>query len=128
MRRVNAIRRVVAVLTAGGLLCAAPAAAERQGYLVRIAGRVVSVDRAHGTIVLRHGMLETTSPGVETCLLPPRLLKYFRAGMELTARADTSRRPWRLTEVQHLRVRRDPPARDPRLASLFDEVTHARAE
>jgi len=128
MRRVNAIRRVVAVLTAGGLLCAAPAAAERQGYLVTIAGRVVSVDRAHGTIVLRHGMLETTSPGVETCLVPPRLLKYFRAGMELTARADTSRRPWRLTEVQHFHVRREPPAHDPRLAFLFGEVADERAK
>ena len=127
MTRANAFRFVVAVLTAGGLVFAAPAAAERQGYLVTIAGRVVSVDRAHGTIVLRHGMLETTSQGIETCVVPPRLLKYFRAGMELTARADTSRRPWRLTDVQHLRVRRDPPPHDPRLAVLFGEVTGARA-
>ena len=119
---------VLAVLTAlGGFVCVPPAAAERQGYLVTVAGRVVSVDLAHGTMVLRHGMLETTSPGEETCLVPRRLLKYFRAGMELTARADTSRRPWRLTGVQHFRVRREPPPGDPRPAFAAAEVTDGRA-
>jgi hypothetical protein len=119
----------LAVLTAlVAVLYASPAGAERHGYVVTVVGRVVSVDRAHGTIVLHHGMLETTSPGEERCLVPRRLLKYFRAGMELTARADTSRRPWRLTEVQHFRAnRQQPPPGDPRVAFASGEATDGRA-
>lgn len=90
---------LVAVLAC--LFFALPAAAEQHGYLVSVVGRVLSVDRAHGTILLRHGMLETTPAGREVCVVPRKLLRYFRPGMDLTATADTSRRPWRLREVQH---------------------------
>lgn len=111
-----------------GLLVAAPAAGEQHGYLVPVVGRVVSVDRTRGSIVLHHGMLETTSPGEERCIVPHRLLRFFRPGMELRAKADTSRRPWRLTEVEHFHTeRRGPPPGDSRLAFRFDEVVRGRS-
>lgn len=80
---------------------AAPAGAEQGGYLVTVVGRVISVDRGGSKIVLHHAMLETTPAGDEVCLVPRRLMRYLRPGMNVTATADTRRHPWRLTQLQH---------------------------
>ena len=92
---------VVFAIAVSSPMLGRPAAAEQRGYLVTVVGRVVSVDRARAKIVLRHGMLETTRAGDEVCLVPRRLLRYLRPGMDVTATADTRQRPWRLTQVQH---------------------------
>jgi Cu/Ag efflux protein CusF len=87
------------------LVSASPAALaqEQRGYLVPIVGRVVSVDRASGRIVLHHGMLETVDAGDVTCTVPPNRLRYIQPGMELSATADTRHRTWRLTDVRRFR-------------------------
>jgi len=94
-----------------------PAAAEQPGYLVTVVGPVVSVDRLRAKIVLHHGMLETTPAGDEVCLVPRRLLRYLRPGMDVTATADTRRHPWRLTQLQHFHADENArPGETPRVA------------
>jgi Cu/Ag efflux protein CusF len=78
-------------------------AQEQRGYLMPIVGRVVSVDRASGRIVLHHGMLETVDAGDVTCSVPPSRLRYIQPGMELSATADTRHRTWRLIDVRRFR-------------------------
>jgi Cu/Ag efflux protein CusF len=75
-------------------------AQEQHGYLMPVVGRVISVDRASGRIVLHHGMLETVDAGDVTCTVPPDRLRYIQPGMELSATADTRHRTWRLTDVR----------------------------
>jgi Cu/Ag efflux protein CusF len=76
---------------------------EQRGYLMPVVGRVVSVDRASGRIVLHHGMLETVDAGDVTCTVPPDRLRYIQPGMELSATADTRHRTWHLTDVRRFR-------------------------
>ena len=73
---------------------------EQHGYLMPVVGRVISVDRASGRIVLHHGALETVDAGDVTCTVPPDRLRYIQPGMELSATADTRHRTWRLTDVR----------------------------
>ncbi len=82
----------------------APVGADQPGYLVTVVGRVVSVDRANGTIVLHHGMLETAEPADERCTIPGQSLRFLRRGMDISATADTRRHPWRLRDVRPLHV------------------------
>ena len=96
------------MLAAG--IASGPALAARRGYLFSIVGRVVSADRARGTLVLRHGMLETMAAGTETCAVPRAALGGVRPGMMITATADTSHRPWRLRDVRPFRARDERPA------------------
>lgn len=79
-------------------------AQEQRGYLMPVVGRVVSVDRATGRIVLHHGMLETVDAGDVTCTVPADRLRYIQPGMELSATADTRHRTWRLTDVRRFRA------------------------
>lgn len=79
-------------------------AQEQRGYLMPVVGRVVSVDRASGRIVLHHGMLETVDAGDVTCTVPPDRLRYIEPGMELSATADTRHRTWRLTDVRRFHI------------------------
>ncbi len=76
----------------------------QRGYLMPVVGRVISVDRASGRIVLRHGMLETVDAGDVTCTVPPGRLRYIQPGMELSAVADTRHRTWRLSDVRRFRT------------------------
>lgn len=87
-------------LALAAAVLAGPAAAAQRGYLFSIVGRVMSTDRAHGILVLRHGMLETMSPGDETCEVTPSELRGVRPGMTISATADTRHRPWRLRQVR----------------------------
>ncbi|HYZ17371.1 MAG TPA: hypothetical protein VE591_13260 [Candidatus Acidoferrum sp.] len=82
----------------------APATADQPGYLVTVVGRVVSVDRAKGMIVLHHGMLETAEPADERCSVPTQSLRFVRRGMDIWATADTRRHPWRLRDVRPLHI------------------------
>ncbi len=85
-------------------------AQEQRGYLMPVVGRVVSVDRATGRIVLHHGMLETVDAGDVTCTVPADRLRYIQPGMELSATADTRHRTWRLTDVRRFHGDGDPAA------------------
>jgi hypothetical protein len=93
-----------------GVAAFAPdARAEQRGYLVRIVGRVVSVDQRDGKIVLHHGMLETANPADEPCLVPRNRLRFIRAGMDISALADTRHRPWKLIELRRFTDTISPP-------------------
>jgi Cu/Ag efflux protein CusF len=83
-------------------------AQEQRGYLMPVFGRVISVDRTTGRIVLHHGMLETVDAGDVTCTVPPDRLRYIQPGMELSATADTRHRTWRLTDVRRFHGDGDP--------------------
>ena len=98
----RSILALTGILLAGAVL-GAPADAGRSGYLFRVVGRVVSADRARGTLVLQHGQMETKAPGRERCQAPPSVLAHVRPGMTITATADTSHRPWRLLDVRPFR-------------------------
>jgi Cu/Ag efflux protein CusF len=90
------------VFALGALISISAAPAQEQhGYLVTVVGRVVTVDRASGRIVLHHGMLETVDAGDVTCTVPPDRLRYIQPGMELSAVADTRHRTWRLIDIRH---------------------------
>ncbi len=90
----------------GALVSGFPAALgqEQRGYLMPVVGRVISVDRASGRIVLHHGMLETVDAGDVTCTVPADRMRYIEPGMELSATADTRHRTWRLSDVRRFRV------------------------
>jgi Cu/Ag efflux protein CusF len=95
------------LIVAGALVSGVPAAQgqeQQRGYLMPVVGRVVSVDRASGRIILHHGMLETVDAGDVTCTVPADRLRYIEPGMELSATADTRHRTWRLTDVRRFRV------------------------
>ncbi len=96
-------------LILGASILAAPVAAAQHGYLFSVVGRVVSADRAHGTLVLRHGMLETMAPGVETCEVPRGAMRAVRPGMMIQATADTRHHPWRLRDLHLFRGHVDRP-------------------
>ena len=81
---------------AAGPVCAAYA-----GALIPIQGTVVRVDRAHGSLILRHAPLETAPAGVRLCLVSDRReLRGIKPGASITALADTSRRQWRLHRIR----------------------------
>jgi Cu/Ag efflux protein CusF len=96
-------------------------AQEQHGYLMPVVGRVISVDRASGRIVLHHGMLETVDPGDVTCTVPADRLRYIQPGMELSATADTRHRTWRLTDVRRFHV--DTPTGSPSSRVAIDGIS-----
>ncbi len=96
---------VAPLLVLAATIVVGPAIAAQHGYLFSIVGRVVSADRSHGTVVLRHGMLETMAPGDETCEVPRETFGAVRPGMIIMATADTRHHPWRLRDVRLFRTR-----------------------
>jgi len=110
-RRANpeVVRKAFAAALLAAEIVATPATAAQHGYLFSVVGRVVSADRARGTLVLRHGMLETMAPGTETCRVPTAALRIVRPGMMIQATADTRHHPWRLLDLRLFRSHPDRP-------------------
>ena len=92
--------RIVAASLTLTAVAASTALAAQRGYLMSVAGQIVSVDPARGTVVLHHGMLETADAGNERCRVEKKILRALRRGMFITATADTRHHPWRLSDVR----------------------------
>ena len=76
-------------------------AGPRSGAWIPVAGTVVSIDRSHQTIGLRHAALETSAAGTEYCRLShPNMTRNLRPGQDITAIAETDRHPWILDNVR----------------------------
>ena len=76
-------------------------ASQRSGAWIPVAGTVVSIDRVHHTVGLRHAALETLAAGTEYCRFThPNAARYLRPGQDITAVAETDRHPWLLDNVR----------------------------
>ena len=73
----------------------------RSGAWIPVAGTVVSIDRLHETIGLRHAALETSAAGTEFChFTHPTTARHLHLGQDITAIAETDRHPWILDNVR----------------------------
>jgi hypothetical protein len=89
------------MIAAAFLAVTQPPAASERGYDVWFSGRVLSIDRQHGTVRIARGPTETASPAVEECGIRRGALDRLRPGMVVEAQADTRRRPW---HILHMRI------------------------
>jgi Cu/Ag efflux protein CusF len=76
-------------------------AGEPSAAKMAVFGTVVSVDRAHSTVVLQHAALETMPAGRKRCRFRhAKDMKRLRPGTVIEASADTRHTPWTLDEVR----------------------------
>ena len=104
----RSLRRALAVpVTASAfafacaMLPARVPAALKAGAWMRVYGTIVRVDVRRGTLLLRHGPLDTAPSGTERCRLANREgLRRLRPGDRVRALAETDRHPWLLTDAE----------------------------
>jgi len=94
--RVRAFALLLVLASAG-----TSAVAAEPGYNIWFAGKIVSVDHRHGTILISRGPTQTSGQAREVCRLERGPLHRLRAGMSIMAEADTRSHPWRII---HLRI------------------------
>jgi hypothetical protein len=92
---------VAMMIAAAFLVVTQPPAGSGRGYDVWFSGRVLSIDRQHGTVRIARGPTETASPAIEECGIRRGALYRLRPGMVVEAQADTRRRPW---HILHMRI------------------------
>jgi Cu/Ag efflux protein CusF len=92
---------VVALVAAWcGRAAATPSTAQRVAFWSAIHATVVSVDRKHKTLTIRHEALETVPAGVRVCAVrDSRSLEHVHAGSIIEARAETSHAEWLLEGI-----------------------------
>ena len=94
--RVRAFALLLVLASAGTVAVAA-----EPGYDIWFAGKIVSVDHRHGTLLIARGPTQTSGQAIEVCRLERGPLHRLRAGMSIMAEADTRSHPWRII---HLRI------------------------
>ena len=94
--RIRAFALLLALASAGTCAFAA-----EPGYDIWFAGKIVSVDHRHGTLLISRGPTQTSGQAIEVCRLERGPLHRLRAGMSVMAEADTRSHPWRII---HLRI------------------------
>ena len=96
--QVRAFALLLVLVVAGTV---AVAVAVEPGYDIWFAGKIVSVDQRHGTLLIARGPTQTSGQAIEVCRLDRGPLHRLRAGMSIMAEADTRTHPWRII---HLRI------------------------
>jgi hypothetical protein len=73
------------------------------GAWIAVSGTVLSIDRRHQVLVLRHGPLETAPGGIVVCMLANgRVLVGLQRGDRIDGLARTDRHPWLLRDARIL--------------------------
>jgi Cu/Ag efflux protein CusF len=93
-----ALMALAMALSLAGIL---GATARGTAYWSPIHAIVLSVDRRHHTVTIRHEALETEPAGVRVCVVRnPHSLAQLRSGELIEARAQTSKATWTLDGIR----------------------------